>query len=86
MAEEFLGADFIPSDSETESDREPLRMILIGSRARVLAEIHYLYAKGVAEVGDWSPLMPAPTNPGEVMSIRTSWHKRTDASIRSSGR
>lgn len=85
MVEEFLRSDSIPSGSETENEREPLRMMLIGSRARVMEEIHYLYAKGVAEVGDWSPLMPSP-NPGEVMTIRTTWRKRTDTSVRTSGR
>lgn len=48
--------------------REPLRVLLIGSRYGVTHTIHKLHILGFAQAGEWSPLLPAPT-PGEVMSI-----------------
>ncbi|MBD2459436.1 hypothetical protein H6G89_00120 [Oscillatoria sp. FACHB-1407] len=59
--------------SLTEQDlpnRESLRILVIGSRRGVTGTIHTLYRLGFAEVGEWSPLLPAAT-PGEVMSILT---------------
>ncbi|NJL36526.1 MAG: hypothetical protein HC840_23330 [Leptolyngbyaceae cyanobacterium RM2_2_4] len=52
--------------------REPLRVLVIGSRSGVTNTIQTLYRLGFAEVGEWSPLLPAP-NPGEVMSILTRY-------------
>lgn len=54
------------------SNREPLRVLVIGSRRGVTSTIHTLHRLGFAEAGEWSPLMPAPTS-GEVMSILTRY-------------
>lgn len=49
-------------------DREPVKILLIGSPKAVRSIIHILYCLGFASVSDWSPLQPAQ-KPGEVMSI-----------------
>lgn len=48
--------------------REPLKILLIGSPKAVTNTIHTLHGLRFAEVGDWSPLLPTQ-NAGEVMSI-----------------
>lgn len=63
------------TDSLTDPNipnREPLRVLVIGSRKGVTSTIHTLHRLGFAEAGEWSPLMPAPTS-GEVMSILTRY-------------
>ncbi|MBD1866696.1 hypothetical protein H6F95_05120 [Cyanobacteria bacterium FACHB-471] len=52
------------------SERERLRVLIIGSRDGVTETIYDLHRRGFAEVGLWSPLLPAPSS-GEVMSILT---------------
>ncbi|MBD1868392.1 hypothetical protein H6F95_13950 [Cyanobacteria bacterium FACHB-471] len=52
------------------SERDRLRVLIIGSRDGVIETIHDLYHRGFAEVNAWSPLLPAPSS-GEVMSILT---------------
>jgi hypothetical protein len=47
-----------------------LRLLAIGSREAVEETIRTLHRLGYAEVGAWSPLLPAPME-GEVMSILT---------------
>ncbi len=62
-------------DAEIEpptSDREPLRILIMGSRRGVTGTIQTLHRLRFAEVREWSPLMPTPT-PGEVMSILTRY-------------
>lgn len=53
-------------------EREPVRLMAIGSREGVLRVIHTLHRLRFAEVSEWSPLLPAQT-PGEVMSILTRY-------------
>lgn len=48
--------------------REPLKVMLIGSPKGVTRTIGVLHRLGFAEVGEWSPLLPTQ-NPGEVTSI-----------------
>lgn len=73
--------DFIPDTSETPavpvspspspeptSNREPVKILIIGSPKGVNTIIHTLYRLRFAEVREWSPLQPT-ANPGEVMSI-----------------
>ena len=55
---------------EQKPNREPLKILIISSRRGVIGTIRSLYRLGFAEVGEWSPLLPAP-NSGEVMSILT---------------
>lgn len=50
------------------SDRESLKILVIGSRRGVTDTIHTLHRLRFAEVREWSPLLPT-ANPGEVMSI-----------------
>jgi hypothetical protein len=58
--------------TEPPPEREPLRILVIGSRKGVIGTIHTLHRLRFAEVGAWSPLLPGP-NPGEVMSILTRY-------------
>jgi hypothetical protein len=58
--------------AETSPEREALRVLVIGSRKGVINTIHTLHRLGFAEVGEWSPLLPAPAQ-GEVMSILTRY-------------
>jgi len=64
--------DPVPDAGDPPPEREPLRVLLIGSRKGVIGTIQTLYRLGFAEVSEWSPLLPAP-NPGEVMSILTRY-------------
>ncbi len=50
-------------------ERETIKHTLVGSSRTVMRTIHILHQLGYAQVSDWSPLLPSPTNPGEVMSI-----------------
>jgi hypothetical protein len=60
------------SPPEPPPEREPLKILVIGSRRGVVGTIRTLHRLRFAEVGEWSPLLPAP-NPGEVMSILTRY-------------
>ena len=55
--------------SGNEPHREEFRHVLIGSPKVVTSIIHSLKVKGYADVGDWSPLVPNPSNPEQVISI-----------------
>jgi hypothetical protein len=58
----------LPVADRPQPDREPVKILLIGSPKAVRSIIHILYSLGFASVSDWSPLQPAQ-KPGEVMSI-----------------
>jgi hypothetical protein len=80
MPKNFLiyASETVPVPENTEiaeekiHQREPLRMLVIGSRRGVTGAIQTLHRLRYAEVREWSPLMPGP-NPGEVMSILTRY-------------
>ena len=55
--------------SAQNPERETIKHTLIGSSKAVMSTIQVLHQLGYAQVGDWSPLLPSPTNPAEVMSI-----------------
>ncbi|BAY11497.1 hypothetical protein [Calothrix sp. NIES-2098] len=55
---------------QPDSDREPVSVLVIGSRQTVTNTIHTLYRLGFAEINDWSPLLAA-AEPGKVMKILT---------------
>jgi hypothetical protein len=58
-----------PSASlESTSNREPVKILIIGSPKGVNNMIHTLYRLRFAEVTQWSPLQPT-ANPGEVVSM-----------------
>ncbi|MFM7449888.1 MAG: hypothetical protein ACKO24_14995, partial [Leptolyngbyaceae cyanobacterium] len=63
------------SPTQPRGGREPLRMLVIGSRPGVTGTIHTLHRLGYAQIGEWSPLLPGP-NPGEVMAILTRYLMR----------
>ncbi|MFN6565964.1 hypothetical protein [Dendronalium sp. ChiSLP03b] len=56
--------------TQTDSDREPVSFLVIGSRQTVINTVHTLYRMGFAEISEWSPLLPA-SEPGKVMKILT---------------
>lgn len=57
---------------ESTPHREPVRLMLVGSRNGVTRIIHRLHILGFAEVGEWSPVLPG-RNPGEVMRVLTRY-------------
>lgn len=67
MADEFL--DLTDSDISNTPNREPVRIIVIGSRQAVLAIIH---AKTFATADEWSSLQPEPMT-GKLMSVVTKY-------------
>ena len=77
MAEEFLDATDsdipnFPHCTDTSPNREPVRIIVIGSRQAVLAIIHTLHAKTFASADEWSSLQPEPVT-GKLMSVVTKY-------------
>lgn len=56
-------------DPKPDRDQERLRLVLFGSAEWIVQTIHQLHSLGFADVGDWSPLLPAPD--GERLSILT---------------
>lgn len=70
MAEEFL--DLTDSDIPHFPNREPVRIIVIGSRQAILAIIHTLHAKTFTTADEWSPLQPEPMT-GKLMSVVTKY-------------
>jgi hypothetical protein len=80
MSQCFLESPSAPavereSSALQNSERERLRVLIIGSRDGVIETIHDLYRCDFAEVNAWSPLLPAPSS-GEVMSILTRDRRR----------
>lgn len=75
MPENFLAnpSNFVPSmpvavSLPPQPQREPLKVMLIGSPKGVTRTIQVLHRLGFAEVGEWSPLLPTQ-KPEEVTSI-----------------
>src|SRR4028119_1518563 len=58
----------VPVAEPPQPDREPVKMLLIGSPKAVRSIIHILYCLGFASVSEWSPLQQAQ-KPGEVILI-----------------
>ena len=86
--EEFVRDSIASGNANAESsvpEREPVRMILIGSREGVTAQIHILYQKGYAGVDEWSPLQPTGKI-GEVIAVLIRYYKRLVSDTRKSGR
>ncbi|MGH7999198.1 MAG: hypothetical protein ACREPR_07160 [Brasilonema sp.] len=63
-----FGSAFI----EKTPTREPVKVVIYGSKVGVNGIILTLYRLGFAQVHEWSPLLPSP-NPGEFMSILTKY-------------
>lgn len=60
----------IDTSEQASSNKETVRVLLIGSRLGVIRTIQKFYRLKVAEVGDWSPLQPGRKR-GEFMSVLT---------------
>ncbi|RCJ28461.1 hypothetical protein A6770_23650 [Nostoc minutum NIES-26] len=60
------------TSTETTPTREPVKVVIFGSKTGVNSTILTLYKLGFAQVNEWSPLLPS-SNPGEVMSILTRY-------------
>ncbi|MBD3882200.1 hypothetical protein IFO70_10560 [Phormidium tenue FACHB-886] len=61
-----------PMFRSSRSNREPVRLIVLISRAGVTAMTHSLYLKEVAAVDDWRDLQPKP-NTGKWISVVTKY-------------
>lgn len=58
----------LQASADSDSDREFVKLIVVGSPKGVTKIIHTLFRLGFAEVTEWS--QPVPTaNPREVMSV-----------------
>ncbi|MEL6381890.1 MAG: hypothetical protein AAFQ89_05350 [Cyanobacteria bacterium J06626_18] len=65
------------------SDREPVKLLVIGSREAVTAIVHSLHHHRFAEVFEWTDFLPAPTEtnplqtrPGQVMKALVKYLPR----------
>lgn len=74
-----MSQDFIPDSEETSSvptshpahtppnpEREPVQIIVIGSKEGINNIIQTLYTHHFAQISEWSPLLPASV-PGKLM-------------------
>ncbi|HIK50211.1 MAG TPA: hypothetical protein IGS17_04670, partial [Oscillatoriales cyanobacterium M59_W2019_021] len=67
MAEEFLTespTEILPNPTEppTREHREPVRVILVGSRLGILAVVHWLIRLGFTQMADWSNWQSVPNS------------------------
>ena len=77
MAEEFLTeppTEVYPDSTPTPNpeNREPVRVMIVGSRLGVLSIIHCLVRLGFTQMSDWSPWQSIP-NSRKWMRIATKW-------------
>jgi hypothetical protein len=70
MTQNLLAEQNLPQTAPPEPQREPVRIILIGSRYGTTCIINTLYRLGFAEVWEWSPVLPGRSK-GEVMRVMT---------------
>ena len=64
-------------------DREPVKLLVIGSKAAINSIIHSLHHHRFAEVFEWTDFLPAPsasnplqTRPGEFMKVLVKYLPR----------
>lgn len=75
MAEEFLTES--PTEtkpSATLPPREPVRVIVVGSRQSITTVVHWLVRIGFTQMAEWSSFQPTPT--GQWMRVMTKWVQR----------
>ncbi len=84
MAEEFISDQVDSSDPQSSNpiassrpDREPVKIMVIGSRWAVLLIIHTLHRLGFAQATDWSKLQIEPTT-RQWMSVLIKWVKQNE--------
>lgn len=64
--------DIVAERQSTSADKEPVRIMLIGSGPGIHCVAKDLHQLGFADVGDWSKTQPYP-NSGQSMSVLTKW-------------
>ncbi len=64
-------------------DREPVRLLVIGSREAIQAMIQQMHLCGFAEIFEWTDFLPAPTpdrplqcQPGEWMKMLVKYFSK----------
>jgi hypothetical protein len=67
MAEEFLSDGGLVETVGERCDREPIRIVLIGSRPAITSTIYRLHILDFAKANEWSRLQPTPN--GKLMSV-----------------
>ncbi|HEY9641639.1 MAG TPA: hypothetical protein V6C57_14220 [Coleofasciculaceae cyanobacterium] len=78
MAEDFLSDrpdsnSLPPSELQySKGDREPVRLMVVGSCTGVITMIHTLHLRSVANADEWSNLQPEPMT-GKWMSVVTKY-------------
>ncbi|AOX01921.1 MAG: hypothetical protein F6J94_23075 [Moorea sp. SIO1F2] len=60
------------SEFTPNSNKQPVKHILKGSRKAVLNTMYALYGLRYAEISEWSPLQPTEV-PGEFITIMTKY-------------
>ena len=77
MAKDFLTEP--PNDTQQDAEptddrenREPVRIMVVGSRQGITAVVNWLVRLGFAQMADWSDLQPVP-NTGQWMRVLTKW-------------
>lgn len=60
------------SGRSSHPDREPVRLMLVGSRQGITCIIHTLHVKSFAPVGEWSDFQVEPTT-GQWMCVLTKY-------------
>jgi hypothetical protein len=77
MAKDFLTQP--PNDTQQDSDpaddrenREPVRIMVVGSRQGITTVVNWLVRLGFAQMADWSDLQRNP-NTGQWMRVLTKW-------------
>ena len=71
----IANSDHLPQVRPNENNREPIRIMLIGSTIGINEVAKSLYHLGFAEINDWSKPQTHP-NSDQQMSILTKWIKR----------
>ncbi|WP_448596354.1 hypothetical protein [Thermoleptolyngbya sp.] len=78
MAKEFLSnmaESQVPATPPVNPEREPVKIMVVGSRWAVLLIIHTLHRLGFAQAGEWSKLQVEPAT-RQWMSVLTKWLRR----------
>ena len=68
---------FLTAQSDTKpvslepEEREPVRLLAIGTASGIDTIIQTLHLRGFAHISEWSPLMPHSS--GKLMRVLTRW-------------
>ncbi|MEO0409861.1 MAG: hypothetical protein AAF289_21170 [Cyanobacteria bacterium P01_A01_bin.135] len=69
-----------PHAQDGSPNREPVRVVVTGSRAGVTSTIHLLYSRGFGHPDLWSPLLRTPAG-DQLYSVFTRWITRSGSQI-----